>query len=179
MPIPDLRIRRGTPDDAPAIACVRVDTWRTAYRGLVPDALLEGLDAIDISASWRRGLETIDPTRVAYVAEVAGEVIGFATGGRARHLKGGYRGEVYALYVRDAHQGRGIGRALLRTSAAELVKRGLTPIVIWTLFDNPASRGFYESLGGVAIGEKREPFVGHELHEVAYGWRDPAPLLSG
>jgi hypothetical protein len=51
------------------------------------------------------------------------------------------------------------------------------PIVIWTLFDNPASRAFYEALGGTVIGEKRELFDGYELHEVAYGWRDPAPLL--
>ena len=179
MPIPDFRIRRGTPDDAPAIASVRVDTWRSAYRGLVPDALLDGLDTTNITANWRRGLETIDPTRVAYVAEVDGEVIGFATGGRARHARDGYPGEVYALYVRDAHQGKGIGRALLRASAAELVTRGLAPILIWTLFDNPASRGFYESLGGTVIGEKREPFEGHELHEVAYGWLDPAPLVTG
>jgi ribosomal protein S18 acetylase RimI-like enzyme len=177
MPIPDLRIRRGTPDDAPAIANVRVDTWRSAYRGLVPDALLDGLDATEITASWRRGLESIDPTRVAFVADVGDQVVGFATGGRPRHEKEGYRGEVYALYVRDAYQGKGIGRALLREAAGELVKRGLSPIVIWTLFDNPASRGFYESLGGTVIGEKREPFEGHELHEVAYGWIDPAPLI--
>jgi GNAT superfamily N-acetyltransferase len=178
MPIPDFRIRRGTPDDAPAIASVRVDTWRSAYRGLLPDALLDGLDTTTITASWRRGLETIDPTRVAYVAEVDHEVIGFASGGRARHANRAYPGEVYALYVRDAHQGKGIGRALLRASTEELAARGLTPIVIWTLFANPASRRFYESLGGTVIGEKREPFDGYELHEVAYGWLDPAPLLT-
>lgn len=178
MPIPDLRIRRGTPDDAPAIASVRVDTWRSAYRGLLPDALLDGLDTKNLTASWRRGLETIDPTRVAYVAEVDGVVVGFATGGRARGATPGHPGEVYALYVRDAHQGKGIGRALLRVSAGDLTKRGLSPIVIWTLFDSPASRGFYDSLGGTVIGEKREPFEGYELHEVAYGWIDPAPLLK-
>lgn len=177
MPTPDVLIRRGTPDDAPAIASVRVDTWRSAYRGLLPDALLDGLDTTSIATTWRRGLETIDPTRVAFVAEVASEVVGFATGGRARAATPGYPGEVYALYVRDAHQGTGIGRALLRASAAELVRRGLQPIVIWTLFDNPASRGFYESLGGAVIGEKREPFEGYELQEVAYGWTDPARLL--
>ena len=178
MPIPDVRIRRGTPEDAPAIASVRVDTWRSAFRGLLADALLDGLDTTSITASWRRGLETIDPTRVTYVAEIGHDIIGFASGGRARHATGAYLGEVYALYVRDAHQGKGIGRALLRASAAELVRRGLTPIVIWTLFNNPASRGFYESLGGTVIGEKREPFEGHELHEVAYGWLDPAPLIA-
>ena len=181
MPTPDpsgWAIRRGTADDAPAIASVRVDTWRSAYRGLLPAALLEGLDTVTVAASWRRGLDAIDPTRVAYVAEVAGTVVGFASGGRARGTGSTYAGEVYALYVRDAHQRKGIGRALLRVAVGELVRRGLTPIVIWTLFDNPASRGFYGSLGGAVIGEKREPYEGYELHEVAYGWTDPAPLLA-
>ena len=155
-----------------------MDTWRSAYRGLLPAALLGGLDTVTVTTSWRRGLETIDPTRVAYVAEVGGVVVGFASGGRARGAKGDYPGEVYALYLREAHQGKGIGRALLRVAAGELVKRGLTPIVIWTLFDNPASRGFYGSLGGAVIGEKREPFEGYVLHEVAYGWLDPSPLLA-
>lgn len=179
MPIPDVRIRRAVADDAAAIASVRVDTWRSAYRGLLPDALLAGLDPTDIRASWRRGLESLDPTRVAHVAEVSGAVVGFATGGRARaNAPPGSNGEVYALYVRDAHQGRGIGRGLLRVSAAGLAERGLVPIVIWTLFNNPASRGFYEALGGEVIGEKREPFDGYELHEVAYGWRDAAALVA-
>lgn len=181
MPISDaagVRIRRGTVEDAPAIAGVRVDTWRSSYRGLLPDALLDGLDTVNITASWRRGLETIDPTRVAYVAELGRTVVGFSSGGRARGAIADHPGEVYALYVRDGHQGKGIGRALLRAAANELVLRGLTPIVIWTLFNNPGSRGFYESLGGTVIGEKREPFEGYELHEVAYGWKDPAPLLA-
>jgi ribosomal protein S18 acetylase RimI-like enzyme len=179
MPIARVRIRRAVADDATAIASVRVDTWRSAYRGLLPDALLDGLDPAD-GAGWRRGLESLDPTRVAHVADLDGVVVGFATGGRARAAAPpGHAGEIYALYVRDAHQGNGIGRRLLRASAAGLVERGLVPIVIWTLFDNPASRGFYEALGGKVIGEKREAFEGYLLHEVAYGWDDPAPLLAG
>ena len=34
-----VRIRRAVPADAPAIAQVRVDAWRTTYRGMIPDAL--------------------------------------------------------------------------------------------------------------------------------------------
>ncbi len=89
-----------------------------------------------------------------------------------------YRGEVYAIYVVDRLQRQGIGRRLIRTAVRELVGRGLSPILIWTLYDNPRSRGWYAAQGGVVVGEKRELFLGHELHEVAYGWPDPAPLLS-
>jgi GNAT superfamily N-acetyltransferase len=180
MPTPDLRIRRGVIDDAKEASRAHTDTWRISYRGLVPDALLDGLKDDRWENGWRRGFESMDPTRVVHVAEIDGRIVGFAGGGRARaNAPPGYVGEVYALYVRPEHQGEGIGRALLKAAAEGLVERGLVPIVIWTLFDNPASRGFYESLGGAVIGEKREPFEGYELHEVAYGWLDAAPLVKG
>lgn len=178
MPTPDLLIRRGVIEDATEAAAMHADTWRTSYRGLVPDALLDHLDASRWEIGWRRGFESLDPTRVVHVAESGGRIVGFASGGRARAgAPPGHVGEVYAIYVQPARQGQGIGRVLLRAAADGLAERGLVPIVIWTLFDNPASRGFYEALGGIVIGEKREPFEGYELHEVAYGWKDPAPLL--
>jgi GNAT superfamily N-acetyltransferase len=171
-------IRRGVVDDATEASRMHAETWRTSYRGLVPDALLDALTDDRWENGWRRGFESMDPTRVVHVAEIDGRIAGFAGGGRARSgAPSGYIGEVYAIYVRPALQRQGIGRVLLKAVAEGLVERGLTPIVIWTLFDNPQSRGFYESLGGSVIGEKREPFDGHELHEVAYGWRDPAPML--
>ena len=159
---------------------MHAETWRTSYRGLVPDALLDGLADDRWENGWRRAFESRDPTRVVHVAEIGGRIAGFAGGGRARPgAPPGYLGEVYALYVRPAQQRQGIGRVLLKAAATGLVERGLVPIVIWTLFDNPASRAFYEALGGAVIGEKRELFDGYELHEVAYGWRDPARLLRG
>ena len=179
MPTPDLLIRRGVVDDAAEASKMHADTWRTSYRGLVPDALLDGLADDRWENGWRRAFESMDPTRVVHVAEIDGRIAGFAGGGRARPgAPPGYVGEVYALYVRPAQQRHGIGRLLLKAAATGLVERGLVPIVIWTLFNNPASRTFYEALGGTVIGEKRELFDGYELHEVAYGWRDAAALLT-
>jgi len=43
-----ITIRLATAGDAPAIARVGIDGWRTDYRGLVPDA---GVDAMDVDAS--------------------------------------------------------------------------------------------------------------------------------
>jgi len=178
MPTPDLLIRRGVVDDAKEASRMHAETWRTSYRGLVPDALLDGLADDRWENGWRRAFESMDPTRAVHVAEIDGRIAGFAGAGRARPgAPPGYVGEVYALYVRPAQQREGIGRLLFKAAATGLVDRGLVPIVIWTLFNNPASRAFYEAVGGTVIGDKHEPFDGYELHEVAYGWRDPAPLL--
>ena len=179
MPTPDVLIRSGVVEDAAEASRMHAETWRTSYRGLVPDALLDQLAPDRWEDGWRRGFESMDPTRAVRVAEIDGRIVGFAAAGRARSGgPPGYSGEVYALYVHPQRQGRGIGRALLKAVAAALAERGLPSIVIWTLFDNPRSRAFYEGRGGVVIAEKSQQFDGHVLHEVGYGWMDATALLA-
>ncbi len=48
-----MRIREATPDDIPGIARVHVDTWRTAYLGIVPAEHLAGLSYERSEARWR------------------------------------------------------------------------------------------------------------------------------
>ncbi len=38
-------IRRATAQDAAAIARVRIDAWRVTYRGMIPDAYLDGMSS--------------------------------------------------------------------------------------------------------------------------------------
>jgi hypothetical protein len=64
---------------------------------------------------------------------------------------------------------------LMAAMAAELVNYGMNSAVVWVLHNNP-SRWFYERLGGVRLAEKPVGFAGATLTEVAYGWRDLAPL---
>jgi hypothetical protein len=42
-----LRIRPAVPDDAAAIAVVRVRSWQAAYAGLVPSGVLDSMDPRD------------------------------------------------------------------------------------------------------------------------------------
>ncbi len=50
-------IRRATRDDADAITCIHVHSWQHAYRGLVPDALLDGLSVEQRRTIWRQLLD--------------------------------------------------------------------------------------------------------------------------
>ncbi|WP_330987113.1 hypothetical protein [Herbaspirillum lusitanum] len=49
-------VRRATVDDAALIAQVRIDSWRAAYRGLIPDAYLDGMKVEDSTRMWTRVL---------------------------------------------------------------------------------------------------------------------------
>jgi hypothetical protein len=78
-------IRNATIDDAHDISRVRIETWRTTYRGIVPDQVLDQMN-IEEEAERRRGwLEKPMPKVETFVAEAEGEgVVGFAMVGPAR-----------------------------------------------------------------------------------------------
>ena len=46
------RIREAHQSDFIGIAKVRVDTWRVAYKGIVPDGFLDGLSYQNIAERW-------------------------------------------------------------------------------------------------------------------------------
>ena len=79
---PPILIRRATARDAPAIARVRVDSWRTTYRGMIPDAYLDGMQVEASTALWDRVLTAGPNTTCVFVAEHGTDIVGFGAGNR-------------------------------------------------------------------------------------------------
>jgi GNAT superfamily N-acetyltransferase len=163
-------VRPAEVDDAVAIARVHVETWRTAYRGLLPDDFLASLDEPMYSERWQRTLADTATSRV-YVAESAQGVIGFASGGRERAGEDGYSGELYAIYVLQEEQRHGHGRRLVQAVVGGLRELRLPDMIVWVLRDNAPARRFYERLGGVYVREQPITIGSAALQEVSYGWK--------
>ena len=162
-------VRPAEIEDAAAIAKVHVDTWRTAYRGLLPDDYLASLDEAGYEERWRRTLAA-GSSRV-YVAEDGRLVVGFASAGRERAGEGEFTGELYAIYVLDSAQGRGHGRRLVQAVVQGLREMDLGDMIVWVLRDNHPARRFYERLGGVYVRSQPITIGSAQLQEVSYGWR--------
>ena len=47
-------VRQVLPGDVPAIAELIVAAWQAAYRGIIPDEMLDGMSAAEIAAAWRQ-----------------------------------------------------------------------------------------------------------------------------
>jgi GNAT superfamily N-acetyltransferase len=171
-----MHIRPGKVSDAAAVARVQVDTWRTAYAGIMPDEVLEQLSYERSTERWQNNLSST--TGFFYLAENdSGEVVGFAIGGREREGNTTYEGEIYAIYVLEAYQVRGIGRQLVAAMAQRLLEEQIDSMLIWVLADNP-SRAFYEVLGGELVYQKKDTIRGVVMDKAGYGWRDLRPLIE-
>jgi len=170
-------IRHAKLSDAAGIANVQVASWRTTYKGLIADELLDKLSVTQKTRERQDRLLYPPAGSVTYVAEQGGEIVGFATGGRERSENPTYTGEIYALYLLQTHQGLGIGRKLVQAVVRDLLAQGLASLLILVLKDNPA-RGFYERLGGRVVLETTFIIGNQTLPEVGYGWPDMRTLLE-
>jgi ribosomal protein S18 acetylase RimI-like enzyme len=171
-------IRPASPADAEAIARVRVDAWRTTYRGMIPDAYLDAMTVDESTAIWRRILESGSPNVSVFVAEDAAEVIGFAAGNRRDPPKLDFGAELSALYLRPDRQRQGIGRRLVGAVAGAERAKGGDGLVVFVIAGNKGARAFYENLGAELLLEQPFEWDGIPLVEAAYGWRDLAALAA-
>ena len=158
-------IRRAVIGDAPALADVHVRAWQAAYRGMMPDAVLDGLDVADRERHWAAWLS--GPHNVLVVEDDAGAVAGFAATGAARG-DDGYTGldragdgsptdvgELYAINLAPEHWGRGLGRDLLAAATEQLRAGGFSQSILWVVDANQRARRFYEIAGWTADGTEK------------------------
>jgi L-amino acid N-acyltransferase YncA len=142
-------VRPATPDDARAIATIHVQTWRVAYRDIVPQAHLDALSIEQREQRWRVALENTFG-RTTTVAESEGAVIGWCTYGPNRGpTVTPETGELWAIYVAAAHFGTGAGRALWLDARAGLAADAYLDAIVWVLRDNARALRFYEKAGFV------------------------------
>ncbi|HEX7973513.1 MAG TPA: GNAT family N-acetyltransferase [Anaerolineales bacterium] len=171
-------IREADLNDAEAIAKVRVDSWRTTYRGLLPQRYLDSLSYEPVAENWRNVLAAGGRQGFVYVAEdEAGQVVGVAMGGPDRTMNPIYTGELYVIYLLEGYQRQGAGRKLVATVARRLVQDGMFSMLVWVLDGNPA-QSFYESLGGHAVYRKEVSLAGGKYSEIGYAWEDIRSLAE-
>lgn len=162
-------IRRAAIGDALSISRVRVESWKTTYRTIVPDGFLDAMDFAAGAEQWAERIRGAQGTIL--VAEDASGIFGFATGGKLRDPIESYDGELYAIYLLREQQKRGAGRRLVEEIVKDLRASELKSMIVWVLAQNPAVE-FYKRLGAIPVSEKNIEIGGRSLLDLALGWPD-------
>jgi GNAT superfamily N-acetyltransferase len=163
-------LRRAHEADAGGIAEVHVETWRQAYRGLIPAAVLDAVDLDKRERMWHTELQTLAADRRPWVAVSPDRIVGFVSvGGSRDDNAASSQGEIYAIYVLAECWSRGVGRNLLARAERDLLAHGYSEAILWCLAANQRARDFYEQVGWHADGtEKTRDFGGEQVAEVRY-----------
>ena len=141
-------IRLASVGDADAVGEVHVRAWQAAYRGMMPDDYLDGLQPQDRATRWREHLAAPSSDGELLVIVDDGRVVGFASVGTTLDSDvPSDIGQLYAINLDPDVWGRGLGRALLHFATDRLRQRGYVEAVLWVVPDNRRARRLYESEG--------------------------------
>lgn len=159
-------IRAARPEDARAVAHVRVESWRVTYAHLLSPGFLAKLDPDADAEGWRRTIERMsqDPSLGTFVvAEVDAAVRGIAIAGPPRPMDGEEPPrdwQLFLLYLDAALHGSGAGQDLLDAAVGD------RPAHLWVAEDNPRARAFYARNGFAPDGERVVSAEWEDLAEI-------------
>jgi GNAT superfamily N-acetyltransferase len=143
-----VHIRRASVTDAESLASVHVQSWQAAYRGLLPQAYLDGLAPADRLGRWIEHVRDADwPQEATYVADEADGIVGFVHVGPSRDSDAAGSGELRSIYVLPQTWSSGVGRQLAATGLESLRGAGFLLATLWVLEGNSRAIRFYE-VGG-------------------------------
>lgn len=144
-------------EDARAIGAVHIASWRAAYRGLMPDQVLDDLTLDGRERDWQGWLATGGDRELTLVAELDGEVAAFCTlevPSTEPEEPDDVAG-IPALYARPDAFGRGVGAALMQAALDAMRERGYREAILWMLEGNERAQRFYDRRGWVRDGGRR------------------------
>jgi ribosomal protein S18 acetylase RimI-like enzyme len=165
-------IRNATIDDAASIARVNIESWKTTYRGLIADAILDEM-TLDVYVEKWRDILVEDKFCRPLVAEAADErkVIGYIFMGKNRSEEH-FEAEIYSIYLLKEYQGQGIGTKLFLKAIQVLKDQGISSVLLYVLASNMGSRKFYESFKPNFMKEDIIQVDGHKYNDICYGWNN-------
>lgn len=142
----DYEVRPATMRDAKAVAEVHALSAKAAYDGILSEDDLRVLAPASREAKWREAIEFSEPQ--VHVVTHAGEIVGFVGFDRSRDPKTPpTTGEIWAIYVKPEHWGKGAGVALWDAAREGLAEEGCTTVTIWVPLRNDRAMRFHELAG--------------------------------
>jgi len=149
---PTPSVRPAGPEDADAFAACHLACWREAYEELWGAEKFDEFDVRRMAIRRRKEIEAGIADH--FLGELDGEVIGIAIAGPTRDDDEPARRELYAIYVRAAHQGSGLADDLLDAALGD------GPALLWVYRDNPRASAFYVHHDFIPDGDERTDSVG-------------------
>lgn len=160
-------VRAARVDEADEIARIQIDTWRVAYRRLLPARQLDQLDHAWMAQRWREAIQDPPDHRhrvlVAIEQAAATHLVGFCGFGPADNHAlmideaplPDTTAAITELLVEPRWGRRGHGSRLLAASVAAWQQEGFTTAVAWTFEADVATRTFLTSAGWEPDGARR------------------------
>ncbi len=150
-------------DDIDDVSRVYAQSWKSAYRDIVPQDYLDSIPENRWSKTLSNELSNL------WIVSDGDQIIGSSTYAPARDDKFDGWGEIISIYLHPSYFHLGIGSKLLHASVNALFAMGYNNIYLWVLEDNHLARRFYEKNGFFFNGDVlQHSIAGKTLNEIRY-----------
>ena len=165
--------------DSVRIASLHTKSWRSSYRGILPDAYLDEEIAEERERHWRtRLLAPGSDRRYVLLAETKTELVGFVCVFLDEEPAWGAC--LDNLHVSPEQKSQGLGRRLFAEATQwVLEKEPGWSIHLWVFEANQSARRFYEVFEGEVVEREMKELPGRaKILSLRYVWRNPRMLLN-
>lgn len=160
-------IRYANVSDSHALGYIHSLSFRTAYKGIVSDFILDNFTVEKREKYTQKSL--IDKIEEYVLIIKDNEPAGFMCIGKCRDEDlDSFFGEIWGMYLLPAYWNQGLGKELINWGIRELKRRGYKKVSLWVLEENINARRFYEKIGFGHDGTVKEINIGKPLKEYRY-----------
>ncbi|AUS98388.1 GNAT family N-acetyltransferase [Clostridium thermosuccinogenes] len=161
------KVRRADVNDAKALGEIHASSWKIAYKGIVPDSILDNISAYKRQKYFEKALS--EGWEEDFLIFADDKAVGLMCIGRCRDEdKDDTYGEIWGLYLLPEYWNKGIGSYFINWGLNELKNRGYKKVTLWVLEENLNARKFYEKMGFKHDGTVKELTLGKKLTEFRY-----------
>ena len=150
-------------DDRNALSRIYEESWRFAYKGIIPQDYLDSIP----KGQWAASADK--PNISSLILTENGEMVGTASFCPSRFEDMAGWGEIVSIYLLPNFMGKGYGKMLFAEAVRGLEEVGFRDIFLWVLEENTNARRFYERQGFVPSGKYLDDNIGGKpLREMQY-----------
>lgn len=160
----EYRIERAGMGDEMTLAYIQTESWKSGFKGILPDDILERCTQADrVSAMYRRSLEQNEGN--GYILHVDGQAHCIAWWDAAREKDMAGYAELFCIHSLQNRWRQGFGTRMMERVLRDMAEAGYRKVMLWVFEENIRVRRFYEANGFVNTGRMK---IGIEPVEICY-----------
>lgn len=172
----DFTISDATAGDAAQIAELHVLSWRSAYRGILPDAYLDADVEPERRAHWEKTFAKLGARDIILKAERDGAMAGFISCYWGKEP--GFDIYLDNLHVRPGIRGAGLGRKLFGAAVERAIANSAKNLCLTVFDENEGAIRLYTRLGGALTERGFDDIGGGKAADTRVEWHDLPALLE-
>jgi RimJ/RimL family protein N-acetyltransferase len=158
---------RATVDCSNDMGYVHSKSWQAAYRGIIPDGVIDDFTPEKREAIFKEVLP--DAPEEYYLFKVNDKPAGIASLHKSHEENMSETdGEIYSIYFHPDFWETPATHKGIQFCLDRLKERGFKRITVWVLKDNVRARNFYEKYGFTLDNVQQTIEIGKPLIEVRY-----------